>query len=128
MISAGRGLQIGGQLEKLALLRAFDRPTPNAAHAHAQVLDRAPLIDLDILQIGPERAPAYAGHLAANAAKVFGFALAGVLVTLNRPLTANCTLHTHDWTHFLPSAESVKYSGTQVFDKAWSATAYLTRA
>src|SRR5262249_59788188 len=90
----------GRHLERLALLRPADLAAADALHADAGALHAAVHVDLDVLQVRPEGAPADAGDLAADAAEVLGLAAPGVLVAQHRLLSANGTLHAHDATCF----------------------------
>src|SRR5262249_7007203 len=53
-------------------------------------------LNLNALQVGPERPPADASHLAADAAQVLRLTAPGVMVAQHRFLAAHCTLHAHD--------------------------------
>src|SRR6266481_3749262 len=96
----------GGELEELALLRAWCFAAPNALHADAHSPDRAIELDLQALQIWAETPLALAGHLAADAAQVFRLAASRVEIAANRLFAANRTLHAHNASS--PSAEERK--------------------
>src|SRR5262249_38707881 len=88
-------LQVRGHAEWLALGRSLHATAANALNANAHALDGALDLDLDALQVGPERAAADGRDLLAHAAQVFRLASAGLLIAERRFLSANRALYAH---------------------------------
>src|SRR5438094_6632997 len=86
-----------GHLERFALDRALHATAADALDADAGLVHGAVGAgDLDVLEVGPEHAPADAGDLPADAAEVFRLAAAGDLVAQDGFLPANVALHAHE--------------------------------